>query len=97
MKRLLITAAAFALSATTTFAQTTPGDQFLQSWDLDGNGTATLAELREMRDNVFYTFDSDENGSLDAEEYIQFDEARANDVANYEADQRDQCNALPMA
>lgn len=41
MKRLLITAAAFALSATTTFAQTTPGDQFLQSWDLDGNGTAT--------------------------------------------------------
>lgn len=82
------------LFATTAIAQTTPGDQFMQSWDLNGDGTATLEELREMRGNVFYTFDSNKDGYLDAEEYVYFDEARANDVANYEADQRDQMQAV---
>lgn len=82
------------LFATTAIAQTTPGDQFMQSWDLDGNGTATVEELREMRGNVFLTFDANEDGYLDAGEYVLFDEARANDVANYEADQRDQMQAV---
>ena len=88
------TLTAALLLATTAMAQTTPGDQFMQSWDLDGNGTATREELREMRGNVFFTFDANEDGFLDAEEYVLFDEARANDVANYEADQRDQMQAV---
>ena len=88
--RLGIITAALALSATATLAQTTPGDQFLQNWDLDGNGTATLDELREMRSNVFLAFDTNEDGYLDGEEYVFFDMARENDVANYEAEQRAQ-------
>jgi len=93
MKRYLIPAT-LVLTATAALAQTTPGDQFLQSWDLDGNGAATLEELREMRGNVFMAFDADQNDILDAEEYVYFDEARANDVAGYEAEQRDQMQAV---
>ena len=82
------------LVATTALAKTTPGDQFMQSWDLNGDGTATLEELREMRENVFLTFDANEDGYLNAEEYVLFDEARQNDVNNYEADQRAQMQAV---
>lgn len=85
-------AAVFVASAAV--AQTTPGDQFMQSWDLNGDGTATVEELREMRGNVFLTFDANEDGYLDAEEYVLFDEARQNDVNNYEADQRVQMQAV---
>ena len=92
--KLHLIPAVLALTATAALAQTTPGDQFMQSWDLDGNGAATLEELREMRGNVFMAFDADQNDILDAEEYVLFDEARANDVAGYEAEQRDQMQAV---
>lgn len=92
--KLHLIPAVIALTATAALAQTTPGDQFMQNWDLDGNGEATLEELREMRGNVFFTFDANEDGYLDAEEYVLFDEARSNDVANYEAEQRDQMQAV---
>lgn len=88
--KLSITTAAALLAASAALAQTTPGDQFMQAWDLDGNGTATLAELQEMRSNVFTSFDANDDGALDAEEYVLFDEARAADVANYQDDQRAQ-------
>jgi len=90
-------AATLALSATAALAQTTPGEQFLQNWDLNQDGTATIDELREMRGNVFFSFDADEDGYLDAEEYLPFDEARANDVANYEAGQRVQMQKVAGA
>ncbi len=93
MKRHLFPAV-LILAATAALAQTTPGDQFMQSWDLNQDGIATLDELREMRANVFFSFDTNEDGRLDAEEYVYFDEARANDVANYEAEQRDQMQAV---
>ncbi len=51
-------------------------------------------ELHEMRGNVFFTFDANEDGYLDAEEYVMFDEARQNDVNNYESDQRAQMQAV---
>lgn len=86
--------ATILLTASTAFAQTTPGDQFMQSWDFNGDGTATVEELREMRGNVFLTFDANEDGYLDAEEYVLFDEARQNDVNNYRADQREQMQAV---
>lgn len=62
-------------------AQQMPGARFLEVWDLDGNGTATLDELETQRGTVFSMFDTDENGVLDAEEYGYFDKARENDVA----------------
>ncbi|OOY28483.1 hypothetical protein BMI90_07360 [Thioclava sp. L04-15] len=88
--KLSITATAFVLTASAALAQTTPGDQFMQAWDLNGDGIATLAELQEMRGNVFASFDANDDGVLDAEEYVLFDEARAADVANYQDDQRAQ-------
>lgn len=88
--KLPLLIATFLIAASATLAQTTPGDQFMQGWDLDGNGTATLAELQEMRGNVFTSFDANDDCYLDAEEYVLFDEARAADVANYQDDQRAQ-------
>lgn len=61
-------------------AQGAPGGHFIENWDQDGDGIVTLAELTQKRGDVFYTFDSDENGFLDAEEYGFFDNARAVDM-----------------
>lgn len=58
----------------------TPGAHFIESWDLNADGTVTADELREKRGDVFFTFDSDENGFLDAEEYVYFDDARKVDM-----------------
>lgn len=57
-----------------------PGSHFIENWDLDTNGRVTLEELIEKRGDVFYAFDSDENGELSAEEYVHFDEARKTDM-----------------
>lgn len=57
-----------------------PGAHFVENWDLDGDGKVDLAELTERRGDVFLSFDSDEDGRLDDEEYAVFDEARANDM-----------------
>ena len=72
---LLIPVAAFA-------ADGQPGSHFIKNWDLDANGAVTLAELTEKRGDVFYTFDSDDDGMLTAEEYSYFDDARKVDMQN---------------
>lgn len=82
--------AALLLSATAALAQSGPGAKFLQSWDLDANGTATVEELREMRANVFLSFDANEDEALDGEEYMVFDSARQNDVDSLSSAQRGQ-------
>lgn len=58
-----------------------PGSHFIENWDLNEDGQVTLAEAQERRADVFYSFDADEDGYLNAEEYGYFDEARANDMA----------------
>lgn len=70
---------ALLLSATPLLAQS-PGQMFLENWDADGDGAVTLEEAREKRADIFYAFDADEDGKLDAEEYTVFDEARAYDM-----------------
>ena len=57
-----------------------PGSHFIENWDLDGDGQVTLAEAQERRGDVFYSFDADEDGFIDGEEYKNFDEARKNDM-----------------
>lgn len=80
MKRLSL---ALALLAAPAFAQQgVPGQHFVENWDLDGDGQVTVAEAKERRADVFMSFDANEDGFLDAEEYVVFDEARANDMAN---------------
>lgn len=82
MKTVLITLA-IAASATTALAeQGQPGSHFIESWDVDGDGSVSLSDIETRRDDVFYMFDNDDNGALDAEEYGFFDETRAADMEN---------------
>lgn len=79
MKKFAIAAVVlFPLSAMA--AEGKPGAHFIENWDLDGNGTVTLTELQERRDNVFSSFDANDDGFLDTEEYALFDEARKADM-----------------
>jgi hypothetical protein len=57
-----------------------PGTHFIENWDVDGDGAVDLADIEARRSDVFMAFDSNEDGALDAEEYVYFDEARANDM-----------------
>lgn len=66
-------------------AQDAPGAHFIENWDLNADRTVTLAELTQKRGDVFYTFDADENGYLDRDEYSYFDEARAADMEGQDA------------
>jgi len=78
----ITTFALAALIPLSVAAQGAPGSHFIESWDLNADGTVTLAELEEKRGDVFYMFDADENGMLDADEYASFDEVRAADMEN---------------
>ena len=83
MMRVLPLTAALLLSATAVFAEETgPGGHFVTNWDLDTNGSVSLAEATERRGDIFTTFDADGDGMLSPAEYTAFDEARAADQAN---------------
>lgn len=77
-KTLLITLLTLPLTAYAGEGQ--PGSHFIENWDLDSNGRVTLEELIEKRGDVFYAFDSDENGALSAEEHVFFDAVRKADM-----------------
>lgn len=80
--RRLAPALLLALAPFTVTAQeAVPGGHFIENWDFDGDGTVTLAEAVEKRGEIFYMFDQNENGLLDAPEYDLFDETRAADRA----------------
>ena len=80
MYKLTLTALALVLATAASAQQGQPGGHFVDNWDQDGDGAVTLAEATDRRDMVFGTFDANEDGFLDAEEYDLFDEARANDM-----------------
>ncbi|MCP3971022.1 MAG: EF-hand domain-containing protein [Rhodobacteraceae bacterium] len=82
MKTSLLPAIALAaLLPLGAIAQTqVPGEHFIDNWDLDGDGQVTLAEATEKRSDLFFMFDTDENGSLDDAEYQLFDETRQADM-----------------
>lgn len=92
-RRPLVLILGLALAAPA-LAQQMPGARFLEVWDLDGDGTATLEEMETQRESVFSMFDGDENGLLDAEEYGYFDEARENDVAGQQGPSAKQMRRL---
>lgn len=75
---------ALSLCAVPALAENGPGSHFIESWDLDQDGQVTVEEARERRSDVFASFDANDDGFLDAEEYVVFDEARANDQKNHE-------------
>lgn len=80
MKNTVLTVALLALSAPAWAESQGPGSHFIDSWDNNEDGAVSLEEIKTRRGDVFFTFDSDENGALDAEEYVYFDQARANDM-----------------
>ena len=82
MYKLTVTALALVMATAASAQQGQPGGHFVDNWDQDGDGAVTLAEATERRDMVFGTFDANEDGFLDAEEYDLFDEARPNDMAH---------------
>ena len=82
MKIQMIAAALVVVSSTAFAENHQPGAYFIENWDLDGDGAVSLEDIMTRRGDVFFTFDADENGALDAEEYVLFDEARANDMEN---------------
>ncbi|MBN2906659.1 MAG: hypothetical protein JXJ18_08125, partial [Rhodobacteraceae bacterium] len=66
-------------------AQEAAAARFLEVWDLNQDGTVTLPEMQRMRGNVFGRFDETGDGMLDAQEYVAFDAARDQDIADFEA------------
>lgn len=81
MKNRLALTLALALLASPAIAQMgQPGQHFIENWDLDQDGSVTAEEAAERRGNVFASFDANEDGFLEGEEYALFDEARANDM-----------------
>ncbi len=79
---LLATALALPALALPALAQQgQPGAHFIENWDLDEDGKVSLAEATERRDDIFTTFDENEDDRLNAEEYAAFDAARAADMA----------------
>ena len=81
MKTLITATALVALLSTTAFASGNgggnPGAGFMNEWDLVGDGEVTVEDVASRRSDIFVSFDADDNGVLDAEEYAFFDEARA--------------------
>lgn len=81
----LLLAALLALPAAA-MAQTSPGANFVLNWDLDGDGAVTLAEAQTRRDDLFTSFDADEDGFLAPDEYAAFDAMRAADQDGMQAE-----------
>lgn len=79
MKTLITATALTALLSTTAFAGNgggNPGAGFMDEWDMSGDGEVTVEDVATRRSDIFVSFDADDNGILDAEEYAFFDEAR---------------------
>lgn len=79
MKKTVIALALASMMSPAVAQEGVPGGRFIESWDIDGDGVVSLEDITTRRGDVFLSFDADESGALDAEEYALFDQARDND------------------
>ena len=77
---LLSTVVLAAASSVLAEGHKVPGAHFIENWDFDDDGQVTAAEVSEKRGEIFYMFDQDESGALEAVEYDLFDETRRADM-----------------
>ncbi|MGB7240862.1 MAG: EF-hand domain-containing protein [Sulfitobacter sp.] len=82
MKNLIAITALTVCTAFAALAENTLGSHFILNWDLDENGAFSVEEITERREMVFNMFDDDQNGLLNAAEYVIFNETRAADMEN---------------
>jgi hypothetical protein len=80
IRKVLPVVIALTVGGAAVAQQSQPSLHFDENWDLDENGQVTLIEAQEKRGDLFYMFDQDENGKLDATEYDLFDETRQSDM-----------------
>jgi hypothetical protein len=79
MKAVLMAALVCGVSGAALAQPGNPGAHFVLNWDQDQNGAVSLDEAETKRDDLFTSFDADDDGFLSAEEYTAFDEMRAAD------------------
>jgi hypothetical protein len=83
MKSIIIPVVVLAFAGSIALAQQgNRGAHFIENWDQNEDGVVTLAEVTERRAYIFAAFDQEDDGFLSADDYVLFDEARANDQAN---------------
>lgn len=82
MKPFVLLAATLMAVAPAIAQNNQPGAHFVENWDIDDDGAVSVEDIKNRRADVFFTFDADENGVLDAKEYVEFDAARAADMEN---------------
>ena len=73
-----LSAAALMFSGAFAFAQV-PGQHMIDTWDNNADGKVTLEEVKERRENLFASFDANNDGFIDAEESKTMDEMRENE------------------
>ena len=73
-KITMTTAAALVLTAGLAAAQGNPGAHMMEQWDTDSDGVLTLEEARAKRNEIFYMFDKDSDGTLSAEDWAGVEE-----------------------
>ena len=78
--KTLPTVVALIVGSSAFAQQGQPGGHFIENWDLNEDGQVSLQEAQEKRTELFFMFDQDENGVLDAAEYTLFDETRQADM-----------------
>lgn len=88
--RVKLLALAFVSSVTTSAAAADPSSlsHFLEQWDADGDGSVTLAEIRQGREHRFAAYDADGDGYLDREEQAKFDKVRETGIARFSEEDR---------
>ena len=87
--RVKLLALAFLSSVATSAAAADPSlSHFLEQWDANGDGSVSLAEIRQGREHRFAAYDADGDGYLDREEQAKFDKVRETGIARFSEDDR---------